>query len=57
MAQAWAEAGLPDGVFNLVQGGRETGAALLDQPIDGLLFTGSARAGAHFRRQFVIGGR
>ena len=53
MAEAWAEAGLPDGVFNLVQGGRETGAALLDQPIDGLLFTGSARAGAHFRRQFV----
>ena len=40
-------------MFNLIQGGRETGAALLDQPIDGLLFTGSARAGAHFRRQFV----
>ena len=53
MAEAWADAGLPDGVFNLLQGGRESGAALLDQPIDGLLFTGSARAGAHFRRQFV----
>ena len=53
MAEAWAEAALPDGVFNLIQGGRETGAALLDQPIDGLLFTGSARAGAQFRRQFV----
>ncbi len=53
MAEAWDAAGLPPGVFNLVQGGRETGAALLKQPIDGLLFTGSARAGAHFRRQFV----
>ena len=53
MAEAWRTAGLPDGVFNLIQGGRETGAALLDQPIDGLLFTGSAEAGAHFRRQFV----
>lgn len=53
MAEALREAGFPPGVFNLVQGGRETGAALLDQPIDGLLFTGSAEAGAHFRRAFV----
>ena len=53
MAEAWEAADLPPGVFNLVQGGRETGAAQLKQPIDGLLFTGSARAGAQFRRQFV----
>jgi succinylglutamic semialdehyde dehydrogenase len=53
MALAWAEAGLPAGVFNLIQGDRDAGAALLAQPIDGLLFTGSATAGAHFRRQFV----
>ncbi|MGN6124544.1 MAG: succinylglutamate-semialdehyde dehydrogenase [Sphingomonas oligoaromativorans] len=53
MAKCWAEAGLPEGVFNLVQGGRDTGAALLDGHIDGLLFTGSAGAGAHFRRVFV----
>jgi succinylglutamic semialdehyde dehydrogenase len=53
MADAWAEAGLPVGVFNLIQGGRETGAALIDADIDGLLFTGSAVAGAHFRRVFV----
>ncbi len=53
MAEAWDAAGLPPGVFNLIQGGREAGAALLKQPIDGLLFTGSARAGAHFRRAFV----
>jgi len=53
MAQALAEAGVPAGVFNLLQGGREAGAALLSQQIDGLLFTGSAAAGDHFRRQFV----
>ena len=29
-AGAWAEAGLPDGVFQVVQGGRDTGAALAD---------------------------
>jgi len=53
MVQAFEAAGFPPGVVNLVQGGRETGAALLDQPIDGLLFTGSAEAGALFRRKFV----
>ncbi|MCB2079024.1 MAG: succinylglutamate-semialdehyde dehydrogenase, partial [Novosphingobium sp.] len=53
MAQAWADAGLPDGVLNLVQGARETGAALVEADIDGLLFTGSAQAGAHFRRAFA----
>ncbi|MBE7219076.1 MAG: succinylglutamate-semialdehyde dehydrogenase, partial [Caulobacteraceae bacterium] len=53
MAECWAEADLPPGVFNLVQGGREAGQALLSQPIDGLLFTGSAGAGAAFKRQFV----
>ena len=53
MAEAFEAAGFPPGVFNLVQGGRETGSDLLKQPIDGLLFTGSARAGAHFRRAFV----
>jgi len=52
-AEAWEAAGLPDGVFNLVQGARETGAALIEADIDGLLFTGSAGAGAHFRRVFA----
>ncbi|MDZ4850882.1 MAG: succinylglutamate-semialdehyde dehydrogenase, partial [Pirellulaceae bacterium] len=43
---AWHDAGLPDGVLNLVQGGRETGATLAKHPgIDGLFFTGSSRAG------------
>lgn len=53
MARAWALAGLPEGVFQLVQGARETGAALAEADIDGLLFTGSAATGAQFRRMFV----
>ena len=43
----WLEAGLPDGVINLVQGPRVTGEALIASPeIDGLLFTGSVATGA-----------
>lgn len=53
LVEALEAAGLPPGVVNLVQGGREVGQALIDQPIDGLLFTGSAGAGAHFRRHFA----
>jgi succinylglutamic semialdehyde dehydrogenase len=53
IAEAFEAAELPAGVINLVQGGRETGAALLEQDIDGLLFTGSAQAGAVFRRRFA----
>ena len=53
MAECFAAAGLPPGVFNLIQGGRDVGAALLDQPIDALMFTGSGAAGAHFRRKFA----
>ena len=51
--EALEAAGVPAGVVNLVQGGRETGAALIEQEIDGLLFTGSAAAGSHFRRVFA----
>ncbi|MET3438599.1 succinylglutamate-semialdehyde dehydrogenase [Sphingomonas sp. 1185] len=50
MAAAWTQAGLPEGVLQVVQGARETGAALVAADIDGLLFTGSAATGAHFRR-------
>jgi succinylglutamic semialdehyde dehydrogenase len=40
------EAGLPDGVLELVQGGRDTGRALALHPdVDGVLFTGSFAAG------------
>ena len=53
MGQCWDEAGLPVGVLNIVQGARETGAALLDAEIDGLLFTGSAATGTFFHRHFA----
>jgi succinylglutamic semialdehyde dehydrogenase len=53
LIEALEAAGVPPGVVNLVQGGREVGQALIGQEIDGLLFTGSAAAGAFFRRQFA----
>lgn len=53
MVEALVEAGAPQGVVSLVQGGRDTGASLIDQQIDGLLFTGSAQAGRVFRRHFA----
>jgi len=46
LACLWAEAGLPDGVLGVVQGGAETGRALAEAEVDGLLFTGSAATGA-----------
>ncbi|WP_454878244.1 succinylglutamate-semialdehyde dehydrogenase [Serratia inhibens] len=50
----WQQAGLPNGVINLVQGGRETGEALAaSADIDGLLFTGSAGTGYHLHRQLA----
>lgn len=54
MTSIWAQAGLPAGVLNLVQGGRETGAALIQDPqLDGLLFTGSSNAGTFFHKHFA----
>ncbi|MDB5707330.1 MAG: succinylglutamate-semialdehyde dehydrogenase [Sphingomonas bacterium] len=50
---AMRKAGVPEGVFAVVQGGRDTGAALIAEDIDGLLFTGSAGAGAYFTRAFA----
>ena len=53
MARALHDAGVPEHVFQLVQGGRDQGAALVAADIDGLLFTGSATTGAHFRRVMI----
>ena len=50
----WQAAGLPDGVLNLVQGGRSTGEALAQSSeIDGLLFTGSANTGYYLHQQLA----
>ncbi|WP_346795522.1 succinylglutamate-semialdehyde dehydrogenase [Halomonas sp. Bachu 37] len=52
--QCWMEAGLPDGVINLVQGGVSVGQALAGDPgIDGLLFTGSAKVGGMLHKQLA----
>ncbi|MDO7930212.1 succinylglutamate-semialdehyde dehydrogenase [Pseudomonas sp. KFB-139] len=52
--RCWIEAGLPAGVLNLLQGGRETGIALAANPgIDGLFFTGSSRTGNALHQQFA----
>ncbi|MBI2516516.1 MAG: succinylglutamate-semialdehyde dehydrogenase [Opitutae bacterium] len=53
-AKLWTAAGLPDGALNLVQGDRETGAALAAHAgLDGLFFTGSARAGLALNELFA----
>jgi acyl-CoA reductase-like NAD-dependent aldehyde dehydrogenase len=46
MAEAAAAAGIPDGVLNVVPGGREVGAYLVEHPgVDKVSFTGSTGAG------------
>jgi succinylglutamic semialdehyde dehydrogenase len=51
--QLWERAGLPAGVINLVNGGRNTGVALGQNPIlDGVLFTGSCQTGIALHKQF-----
>jgi len=48
------EAGVPDGVMRLLIGGPEQGRKLASEAgIDGLLFTGSARAGMAIHKQFA----
>jgi len=45
MAERWREAGLPEGVLEVVQGGPDTGRALAAADVDGILFTGSYATG------------
>lgn len=54
VVKLWELAGLPAGVLNLLQGGRETGEALSGQSgLDGVLFTGSSATGFHLHRQLA----
>jgi len=56
LARLWREAGLPDGVFNLVCGDRDTGEALAAHPgVDGIAFTGSHEVGMRLARAAVAG--
>lgn len=51
VVEALVAGGLPDGVLNLVQGGDETGKALVSHPkVDGFAFTGSNPVGMSILR-------
>jgi alpha-ketoglutaric semialdehyde dehydrogenase len=67
LVQAFADAGVPAGVLNLIQGDREAGEALVADPrVAGISFTGSlpvgqainrAGAGRLMRTQLELGGK
>jgi 1-pyrroline-5-carboxylate dehydrogenase len=56
VAECFRDAGLPDGVFNLVTGrGDDLGQALVDHPgVDGVTFTGSHAVGMGIHRSFAL---
>ncbi|MCB9548314.1 MAG: aldehyde dehydrogenase family protein [Myxococcales bacterium] len=51
IAELLAEAGVPADVFASLVGPGSTGAALLDQPVDAVFFTGSYATGVRIARQ------
>jgi 1-pyrroline-5-carboxylate dehydrogenase len=57
LAEAFRDAGLPDGTFNYVTGpGSTVGQALTDSPeVDGITFTGSHEVGMRIYRSFTEG--
>ncbi|MCJ8323601.1 MAG: succinylglutamate-semialdehyde dehydrogenase [Rhizobiales bacterium] len=55
MVDLWHQAGLPNGVMNLLQGEKSVGMALAKADINGLFFTGSSATGKLIHQQF--GGR
>jgi len=67
LAQIFQEAGLPDGVVNIITGAGETGAVLVNHPgVDKIAFTGStevgkriaqALAGTHKKLTLELGGK
>ena len=65
IAELLRDAGLPDGVFNVVHGGQETVEAICDHPdIEGITFVGSTRVAkivyrrgtANLKRVLALGG-
>lgn len=54
IARLWSQSGLPKGVLNLVQGGKNTGMALSQHAgLNGLFFTGSSQTGLSLHRYFA----
>ncbi len=54
MVRVWSGLGLPPGVINLVQGRRDTGAALVKHAeVDGVYFTGGTEAGLAIQRVLI----
>ena len=55
VVDALIDGGLPDGVLNLIQGGRETGELLVRHPrVDGFAFTGSNAVGMKILRHAAL---
>ena len=53
LVKLWQSAQIPSGVLNLIQGAGKTGASLVShKELDGVLFTGSARAGKAIHQVF-----
>ena len=57
LAQVIQEAELPPGVVNIVTGAGETGAALVESPVDKVAFTGSTEVGKIIRRTIAGSGK
>jgi aldehyde dehydrogenase (NAD+) len=57
LAHVIQEAELPPGVVNIVTGAGETGAALVDAPVDKIAFTGSTEVGKRIRRSIAGSGK
>ncbi|MBP7951653.1 MAG: aldehyde dehydrogenase family protein [Verrucomicrobiales bacterium] len=58
LAEIFQEAELPEGVVNIITGGGETGAALVNHPgVDKVAFTGSTEVGKHLARSLAGTGK
>jgi len=48
--EIWEAAGLPEGVFNIIQGAGRIGEELIHNNVDRLIFTGSVEVGRHIAK-------